>query len=74
MSTAEDTTGTKSAVEAVATYAGKHPSEPVALPELVDAIAAGAHTSVHIAKRAIFRALDSGAAHFTPDFKVEFSK
>ena len=66
-------TETAKAAEAVSSYID-HTREPIALPELVDAVALQAHTSVTVAKRAIFQAMDDGQARFTPDFKVSFDR
>jgi hypothetical protein len=66
-------TETGKAAEAVSSYAD-HPTEPIALPELVDAVAFKAQTTANVAKRAIFRAMDDGQARFTPDFKVAFAR
>jgi hypothetical protein len=65
-----DAATSRTAGQALIEYSGKHKGEAVALPELVDTIARHAHTNVHVAKRAIFRAIDVGSMRFTPDFKI----
>lgn len=66
------TTMIDEAEKAVASYASDHREEPVALPELVDAVAEAAGTGTEAAKRAVFVYFDKGIARFTPDFMVVF--
>jgi hypothetical protein len=73
MSPADEAVAVDTAAEAVQRYAQEHPTEQMALPELVDAIAEQAHTTVHVAKRAIFLLMDRGDAQLTPEFKVKFA-
>jgi hypothetical protein len=62
------------AEQAVKLYATKHHDQPIAFPELVDAVAQESGTPTDDAKMAVFVFMDRGLARFTADFRVVFSK